>query len=107
MVCSAARERRVPMMETGEGGLVEVRCGRWGCTNVFRRKPMGRPREFCSARCRQIQWRTATAELRTSVRRRSGHQVDHEVRQLLGDLSAVLRVALEIVGAMERNLQRP
>jgi hypothetical protein len=36
------------------------RCGRFGCSNTFLRKRIGRPREFCSEKCRRLNWARST-----------------------------------------------
>jgi hypothetical protein len=83
----------------GRGGS-EGRCARNGCANAFLRKPMGRPREFCSEKCRRLHWqstaaRTARARAATAPDRATPGQ-----RQLVTELISAVEHLTKIVEAL-------
>lgn len=80
-------------------GAGEGRCARNGCANAFLRKPMGRPREFCSEKCRRLHWQS-TAARTARARAAAPDRATPAQRQLVSELVSTLDHLTKIVEAL-------
>lgn len=79
------------------------RCGRFGCSNTFLRKRIGRPREFCSEKCRRLNWALST---RSSIGPAgNGAPVRHDA--LIADLTTAIGLLARVVEAIGLAAEPP
>lgn len=83
-------------------GAAEGRCARHGCGNAFPRKPMGRPREFCSEKCRRLHWQSSAARA-ARARSASPDGAAQGQRHLVTELVSAVEQLTKIVEALRES----